>query len=50
MCCLCVKSVRTSVCTCVYVYARACVYAYVRVLWYVCVTMRVFVSVCSCEY
>ena len=37
MCCLCVKSVRTSVCTCVYVYARACVYAYMCVFCGMCV-------------
>ena len=38
MCCLYVKNVRTSVCTCLYVYVRACVYAYMCVFcgMYVC--------------
>ena len=49
MCCLCVKSVLTSVCKSVYVHARACVCIYVRVCG-MCVTLRVCVFVCSCEY
>ena len=47
LCCLCVKSVRTSVCTCVHVYARACagVCIYVRFCG-MYVTLRVFVCAC----
>ena len=50
MCCLCVKNVRTSVCTCAFVYARVCEYAYMCVFCGMYVTLRVCMCVFSCEY